>query len=66
MRKDILTKKDEIQQWIAEEKSKAFICRELHCKPDTLAVYLKKRGIIYKLGHRYKESIGARYHKTKL
>ena len=48
MRKDILTKKDEIQQWIAEEMSKAFSSRVLHCKADILAVYLKKMGIIYK------------------
>lgn len=48
MRKDILTKKDKILQWITEEKSKAFMCRELHCKPETLEVYLKKMGIDYK------------------
>ncbi len=42
MRKDILGQKNKIQQWISEEKSKAFICRELHCKPDTLETYLKK------------------------
>ena len=58
MRKDILTKKDEIQQWIAEERSKAFICRELHCKPDTLAVYLKKMGIIYKGKQGWNTTVG--------
>lgn len=47
MRKDILTKKDEIQQWILEERSKAFICRQLHCKPDTLNTYLTKMDIDY-------------------
>lgn len=58
MRKDILTKKDEIQQWIAEERSKAFICRELHCKPDTLAAYLKKMGIIYKGKQGWNTTVG--------
>ena len=47
MRKDILERKEDILRWIEEHQSKAFICRELHCKPDTLNSYLQKMGIEY-------------------
>lgn len=47
MRKDILDRKEEILNWIKANKSKAFICKELSCKPDTLNSYLKKMGIEY-------------------
>lgn len=47
MRTDILDRKDDILQWISEGKSKAFISKELHCKPETLNSYLKKMGIEY-------------------
>ena len=47
MRTDILERKDEILQWISENQSKAFICRELKCKPETLNNYLKKMDIQY-------------------
>lgn len=47
MRTDILERKDEILQWISENQSKAFICRELNCKQDTLNRYLDKMGIVY-------------------
>lgn len=47
MRIDILERKDEILQWISENQSKAFICRELKCKPETLNNYLQKMGIQY-------------------
>ena len=46
-RTDILEKKDLILTWIEENKSKAFMCRELHCKQDTLNSYLNKMGIVY-------------------
>lgn len=48
MRDDILSKKELILNWINEQKSKAFICRELNCKPETLDSYLKKMEIDYK------------------
>lgn len=48
MRTDILERKDEIIQWISEIKSKAYICRELKCKPETLNFWLDKMGIEYK------------------
>lgn len=47
MRNDILERKEDILKWIEEHQSKAFICRELHCKPDTLNSYLDKMGIEY-------------------
>ena len=48
MRTDILERKDEIIKWIDENQSKAYMCRELKCKPDTLESYLKKMDIEYK------------------
>ena len=47
MRTDILEQKERILQWIAEEKTKAYMCKQLHCKPETLNSYMKKMGIEY-------------------
>lgn len=47
MRTDILERENEIRHWIEENKSKAFICKELSCKPETLNSYLKKMNIVY-------------------
>ena len=47
-RLDILEQQDQIEQWIQEKRTKAFICNKLHCKPETLNSYLKKMGIEYK------------------
>lgn len=47
MRTDILTRRDEILDWIEEGRSKAFICRQLKCKPATLEAWLTKMGISY-------------------
>ena len=46
-RTDILERKQDILNWIAQNQSKAFMCRELHCKPETLNSYLLKMGIDY-------------------
>lgn len=48
MRTDIIERKEEILQWIKEEKSKAFISKQLNCKQETLNSYLKKWGVDYK------------------
>jgi 5-methylcytosine-specific restriction endonuclease McrA len=48
MRQDIIDRKQEILDWINENKSKAFMCKSLQCKPDTLESYLKKFKITYK------------------
>lgn len=53
-RSDILERKAEILQWIEQNQSKAFICQELKCKPETLNSYLLKMGIEYK-GQRAKK-----------
>jgi 5-methylcytosine-specific restriction endonuclease McrA len=47
MRTDILEKKNEILTWISENKSKAFMCKELKCKQDILNQYLKFMDIDY-------------------
>lgn len=47
-RNDILDRKDEVLAWIAADKSKAFICKQLDCKPITLESYLKKFGVEYR------------------
>lgn len=48
MRTDILERKEEILKWIDENKSKAFISKELKCKQETLNRYLIQMGIEYK------------------
>lgn len=47
MRTDILDRKEEILQWIAEEQPKVYMAKQLHCKQETLNSYLKKMGIEY-------------------
>ena len=42
-----MTIREEIEQWISENKSKAFIANELKCKQETLNRYLDKMGITY-------------------
>lgn len=46
-RTDILERKEDILNWISQHQSKAFMCRELKCKPDTLNSYLKQMNIEY-------------------
>jgi Zn finger protein HypA/HybF involved in hydrogenase expression len=48
MRTDILEQKEQILKWIEEEQTKAFMCRQLHCKPETLNSYMERMGITYK------------------
>lgn len=47
MRTDILERKQEIIEWIEQNQSKAFICKQLKCKPETLNGYLQKMRIDY-------------------
>lgn len=47
LRTDILERKEEILKWISEHQSKAYICKQLNCKPETLNSYLLKMGIDY-------------------
>ena len=46
-RTDILERKEEILQWIEEERTKAYMCQQLQCKQATLNSYLEKMGIKY-------------------
>lgn len=46
-RTDILEKKEQILEWIANGESKTFMCKELQCKQETLNNYLKKMDIKY-------------------
>lgn len=47
IRSDIIERKEDILKWISENQSKAYICRELKCKPETLNSYLEKMNIHY-------------------
>ena len=47
MRLDILERRSLIEKWVDENRPKAFMCRELRCKPLTLNSYLSKMGISY-------------------
>lgn len=47
MRNDILERKNEILEWISQDQPKAFMCKQLQCKQETLNSYLKKMGIEY-------------------
>jgi hypothetical protein len=47
MRTDIIEHREEIEKWIQERQSKAYICMELRCKPATLEYYLKRMEIVY-------------------
>ena len=48
MRSDILDKKQEIMFWVQNNESKAYICRQLNCKPETLENYLNAMQIEYR------------------
>lgn len=48
MRKDILERKDDILNWIKENRPKSDMYRILNCKPSTFNKYLKIMGIEYK------------------
>jgi hypothetical protein len=47
MRKDILTRRADVELWIKENRPKAYICRQLDCRTSTLESYLKKWNIVY-------------------
>ncbi len=47
MRHDIESRKQEILGWIDAKEPKAWICRQLVCRPDTLNSFLKKWSVVY-------------------
>lgn len=66
MRTDIENRRNEIETWISVNQSKAFMCRELKCKPETLNWWLDKMGLNYngnKSGQGIKQS---KFRKTAL
>lgn len=65
MRKDILVDVERIRLWVDEKKSKAFMCRELRCHPETLEGYLLKFGIDYRGQKSSKGRIGNRIHASQ-
>ena len=62
-RTDILERKEEILKWIEEFQSKAYICRQLNCKPETLNSYLNKMGISYQ-GNQGLKGVASNQYKT--
>ena len=63
LRTDILERKEEILKWIEQNQSKAYMCRELKCKPETLNSYLKKMNISYQ-GNQGMKGFGTNFYKT--
>lgn len=47
MRTDLIERKEEILQWISENRSKAYMARELRCNPKTINPLLERLGITY-------------------
>lgn len=47
MRTDILERKAEIERWISENRSKAYMARELGCNPKTINSVLERLGLKY-------------------
>ena len=47
MRNDILERKAEIEQWIKEGQSKAYMARQLGCNPKTINPILERLGLKY-------------------
>ena len=47
MRTDLLERKDDILQWVSENRSKAYMARELGCNPKTITPLLERLGIQY-------------------
>lgn len=66
MRTDIENRKNEIKGWIKLNQSKAFICRELKCKPETLNFWLDKLGLSYEGNKSGKGIKPCKYRKTAL
>lgn len=47
MRNDLLERKNEIMKWIEENRSKAFMAKELGCNPKTINPLLERLGLSY-------------------
>ena len=47
MRTDLLERKNDILQWISENRSKAYMAKELGCNPKTINSLLERLNIQY-------------------
>ena len=47
MRRDIEKRKDDIERWIREERTKVYMCQQLSCRPSTLDLWLRRLGLSY-------------------
>ena len=47
-RTDIDKRREEILQWVSENRTKAWMAKELNCNPKTVASKLIEMGIDYK------------------
>lgn len=47
LRLDIEERKEEIKTWIEIKQSKAFMCKQLNCKPETLNWWLNRMNLTY-------------------
>lgn len=47
MRTDILERKQEIEMWIAQGQSKAYMAKQLSCNPKTINPVLERLGLEY-------------------
>ena len=45
MRKDIGDRRADIEAWIHEGRTKAYMCQQLNCRPATLDLWLRRMGI---------------------
>ncbi|EBQ4063355.1 hypothetical protein BA096_01170 [Salmonella enterica] len=66
MRRDILKRREEVLQWIAEGLTKAVICKNLKCRPQTLETYLKEFGVVYKGNPSHKGESTRQYRSASL
>lgn len=47
MREDILKRKAEIEEWILQKKSKAYMAQQLGCNPKTINPILERLDLVY-------------------
>lgn len=66
MRTDLLERKKDIEQWIKEGKSKAFMAKELGCNPKTINPLLERLGLTYKGNQSGKGTVKPKSNKMSL
>ena len=66
MREDLLERKPDIEKWIEEGQSKAFMARELGCNPKTINPLLERLNLEYKGNQSGKGLIKSKTNKWNL